>query len=137
MTIHEGFTSIHQAPVDHVSREPQRVAGPVGAPPHADTLNGSKHANMKELRVTTQREVLRVAFAFDPSRAGILLVGGDKAGVSQKRFYRQLIEKADRLYDALAPCVGDGQLDLAGFHYFTFNRLVTTWKWEREKERVR
>ena len=36
MAIHEGFTSIHQAPVDHVSREPQRVAGPVGAPPDAD-----------------------------------------------------------------------------------------------------
>ena len=39
MAIHEGFTSIHQAPVDHVSREPQRVAGPVGAPPDADALN--------------------------------------------------------------------------------------------------
>ena len=39
MAIHEGFTSIHQAPVDHVSREAQRVAGPVGAPPDADALN--------------------------------------------------------------------------------------------------
>ena len=40
MAIHEGFTSIHQAPlVDQVSREPQRVAGPVGAPPDADALN--------------------------------------------------------------------------------------------------
>ena len=40
MAIHEGFTSIHQAPlVDHVSRQPQRVAGPVGAPLDADALN--------------------------------------------------------------------------------------------------
>jgi len=40
IAIHEGFTSIHQAPLaDHVSRQPQRVAGPVGAPPDADALN--------------------------------------------------------------------------------------------------
>jgi len=40
MAIHEGFTSIHQASlVDHVSREPQRVAGLVGAPLDADALN--------------------------------------------------------------------------------------------------
>jgi methylenetetrahydrofolate reductase (NADPH) len=44
---------------------------------------------------------------------------------------------ADRLYDALAPHVGDGRLNLAGFHYFTFNRLVETWTWERGKARVR
>jgi methylenetetrahydrofolate reductase (NADPH) len=43
---------------------------------------------------------------------------------------------ADRLYDALAPHVGDGRLNLAGFHYFTFNRLVETWTWEHGK-RVR
>ena len=54
---------------------------------------------MKELRASTADEVLRVAFAFDPNRVGILLVAGDKSGVSQKRFYRQLIAKADALYD--------------------------------------
>jgi hypothetical protein len=67
---------------------------------HADTLNGSKHANMKELRADTADQVLRIAFAFDPDRVGILLVAGDKGGVSQKRFYKQLIEKADKLFDA-------------------------------------
>ena len=44
--------------------------------------------------------VLRIAFAFDPDRNGILLIGGDKSGVSTKRFYKQLIEKADQLYAA-------------------------------------
>lgn len=73
--------------------------GPKLGRPHADTLNGSKHTNMKELRASTADEVLRVAFAFDPNRVGILLVAGDKSGVSQKRFYRQLIAKADALYD--------------------------------------
>jgi hypothetical protein len=54
---------------------------------------------MKELRADTADKVMRVAFAFDPNRAAILLVGGDKSGVSQKRFYKQLIAKADELFD--------------------------------------
>ncbi len=77
-----------------------KLLGPQLARPHADTPNGSKHANMKELRADTKSCVLRIAFAFDPQRTAILLVGGDKAGVSQKRFYRQLITRADALYDA-------------------------------------
>lgn len=55
---------------------------------------------MKELRADTKDEVLRIAFAFDPERAAILLVGGDKSGVGQKRFYKQLIAKADAFYEA-------------------------------------
>jgi len=77
-----------------------KLLGPALKRPHADTLNGSKHANMKELRASTANKVLRVAFAFDPNRVGILLIVGDKSGVSKKRFYRQLIAKADVLYDA-------------------------------------
>jgi hypothetical protein len=77
-----------------------KLLGPRLARPHADTLNGSRYANMKELRASTADHVLRIAFAFDPDRNGILLIGGDKSGVSKKRFYRQLIEKADQLYAA-------------------------------------
>lgn len=77
-----------------------KLFGPQLARPHADTLNGSRYANMKELRGKTAAHVLRVAFAFDPQRSAILLVGGDKAGVSEKQFYKQLIEKADQLYAA-------------------------------------
>jgi transcriptional regulator with XRE-family HTH domain len=55
--------------------------GPGLGRPTVDTLKGSKHANMKELRFGWQGEVWRVAFAFDPDRQAILLVGGDK-GVS-------------------------------------------------------
>ena len=65
----------------------------------ADTLNGSGHPNMKELRFDAAGGVWRIAFAFDPNRKAILLVAGDKSGVSQKRFYRQLIERADRRFD--------------------------------------
>ncbi len=43
---------------------------------------------------------MRIGFAFDPKRAAILLVGGNKAGVNQKRFYGALIATADERYDA-------------------------------------
>jgi hypothetical protein len=75
-----------------------KVLGPQLKRPHADTLNGSDYANMKELRAGTGRAVLRAAFAFDPLRTAILLIGGDKSGMSEKRFYKQLIAKADKLY---------------------------------------
>ncbi len=53
---------------------------------------------MKELRADTAKAVLRAAFAFDPLRTAILLTGGDKSGVREKRFYKQLIARADKLY---------------------------------------
>lgn len=64
-----------------------------------DALNGSRQANTKELRFDAAHSVWRVAFAFDPKRKAILLVAGDKSGGSEKRFYRQLIAKADRRFD--------------------------------------
>jgi hypothetical protein len=74
--------------------------GPALGRPHADTLAGSKHANMKELRFRAADGVWRVAFAFDPVRQAVLLVAGDKSGVSQKRFYSALIRKADARFSA-------------------------------------
>jgi methylenetetrahydrofolate reductase (NADPH) len=41
----------------------------------------------------------------------------------------------DRLYDALMPALGDPQLNIAGFHFFTFNQLVETWRWLIDKDR--
>ena len=73
--------------------------GPTLGRPHVDTLAGSKHANMKEIRFDAGDGAWRVAFAFDPKRGAVLLVAGDKSGVSQKRFYRSLIEKADGRFD--------------------------------------
>jgi hypothetical protein len=73
--------------------------GPRLGRPHADTLAGSRHANMKELRFNADDGVWRVAFAFDRERQAILLVAGDKAGVAQKRFYKGLIARADKRFD--------------------------------------
>src|SRR3984957_19276492 len=60
--------------------------GPKLGRPRADTLKGSRHANMKELRFSAADGEWRVAFAFDPMRNAILLVAGDKSGGSEKRF---------------------------------------------------
>lgn len=71
--------------------------GPNLSRPHADTVNGSRHSNMKELRTQCRGRPLRTFFAFDPRRCAILLIGGDKTGDS--RFYERMIPIADELFD--------------------------------------
>jgi hypothetical protein len=75
-----------------------KLLGPGLGRPNADTLKGSKHANMKELRARTAHAMIRIAFAFDPQRTAILLCAGNKPGVAQKRFYKQMIARADALF---------------------------------------
>ena len=48
----------------------------------------------------TRAPVWRVAFALDPKRKAILLVAGDKSGVSKKLFYKTLIARANKRYQA-------------------------------------
>ena len=74
--------------------------GPTLGRPRVDTLNGSRHANMKEIRFNAADGVWRVAFAFDPRRQAILLAAGDKSGIGERRFYNALIKKADQRLDA-------------------------------------
>ena len=74
--------------------------GPQLGRPRVDTLKDSRHTNMKELRFVAADGVWRVAFAFDPMRKAMLLVAGDKSGVSQRKFYKRLIAKADDRFDA-------------------------------------
>ncbi len=76
-----------------------RDFGPNLGRPTVDTLKGSTHANMKELRFDWEGEVWRVAFAFDRMRRAVLLVCGDKSGVDKKRFYRKLIAVADERFN--------------------------------------
>ena len=73
--------------------------GPDLGRPTVDTLKGSRHSNMKELRFSWNGQVWRVAFAFDPQRQAIVLVGGDKGGADQRRFYKRLLTVADARYD--------------------------------------
>ncbi|MES3000571.1 MAG: type II toxin-antitoxin system RelE/ParE family toxin [Pseudomonadota bacterium] len=78
------------------------IAGPRTGRPHVDTLSGSKHSNMKELRYDSLdgTQVWRAAFAFDPNQEAIILCAADKQGTSQVKFYRTLIAKADRRFDS-------------------------------------
>jgi len=73
--------------------------GPALGRPVVDTIEGSRHPNMKELRVTSGRQsAIRILFAFDPERRAVLLVGGDKAG-NWERWYRDNIPLADDRFD--------------------------------------
>jgi hypothetical protein len=65
--------------------------------PYSSGVQGSRHGHMRELRIQSSGKPLRVFYAFDPRRAAILLIGGDKSG--DNRFYKRLIPVADRLYD--------------------------------------
>jgi hypothetical protein len=76
------------------------VFGPQLGRPRVDTLFGSRHANMKELRFDAADGAWRFAFAFDPKRRAIVLCGGDKSGGSQRRFYRHLIDASDKRLDS-------------------------------------
>jgi hypothetical protein len=67
--------------------------------PHADTLKGSKIKNLKELRVKTFEHIYRITFLFDKERDGILLIGGDKKGVNQQKFYKDLIKESETLLE--------------------------------------
>jgi hypothetical protein len=70
--------------------------GPTLGRPLVDTIQHSRHPNMKELRPLGG--AIRILFAFDPRRVAILLIGGDKTG-QWTTWYERMIPVADRLYD--------------------------------------
>jgi hypothetical protein len=74
-----------------------RRVGPALGRPHVDTVKGSRHSNLKELRTQCAGRPFRTFFAFDPRRSAILLIGGDKTG--DDRFYQRMVPLADTLYD--------------------------------------
>lgn len=77
-----------------------RDQGPMLGRPLVDTVVGSRHANMKELRPgSTGRTEIRVLFAFDAGREAILLVGGDKSGDWQGWYQRNIPIADDRFDD--------------------------------------
>ncbi len=73
--------------------------GPHLGRPLVDSITGSRHHNMKELRPgSAGGSELRMLFAFDPHRTAVALVAGNKAG-EWSPWYRRAIGEADRLFD--------------------------------------
>ena len=71
--------------------------GPQLSRPYADTLNGAKFLNMKELRIQSKGQPLRAFYAFDPKRVGVVLCAGNKVG-NEKQFYKNMIPVAEKEY---------------------------------------
>jgi hypothetical protein len=71
--------------------------GPTLGRPRVDTIKGSKLKNLKELRVRHTGEPIRILFAFDPWKKGILLVGGNKAG--DKNWYKRNVSIAEKRFN--------------------------------------
>jgi len=63
--------------------------------PRCSGVSSSKHRRMRELRIQHQGRPYRVLYAFDPNRAAVLLIGGDKTG--KNRWYEIFVPIADRL----------------------------------------
>lgn len=83
--------------------------GPQLGRPRADTLKGSRHVNMKELRFYADHGIWRVTYAFDPTRTCIVLAAGNKSGRSERRFYQKLIAKSDARFDAYLRMLSSGR----------------------------
>ena len=74
------------------------IYGPNLPRPYSDVLKGSKlYKNLKELRTQTDKHVLRVAYYFDHARKAFLLIGGDKKGKDEDKFYKNLIAEAESI----------------------------------------
>ena len=71
--------------------------GPTLRMPHSSGVAASRHGHMRELRIQHEGRPYRVLYAFDPRRAAILRIGGDKTG--NNRWYEQYVPIADTIYD--------------------------------------
>ena len=92
----ETLTEAEQESID-VSVRLLEAMGPRLPFPHSSGVKGSKHGQMREIRIQHAGRPYRVLYAFDPRRAAILLIGGDKTG--NDRWYDINVPLADRLYD--------------------------------------
>lgn len=93
------FSSLSHAEAEDVMSvvDLLRVLGPELSMPHSSRLMRARHRHMRELRIQHAGRPYRVLYIFDPRRAAVLLLGGDKTG--KKRWYEQNVPRADRLYD--------------------------------------
>lgn len=65
--------------------------------PYSSKIIDAKLSHLRELRIQHKGKPYRILYAFDPKRAGILLIGGNKGG--DDRWYKKHIPIAEKLYD--------------------------------------
>jgi len=92
----DGLTAEEQRSIRSVI-EQLAAFGPFLRHPLCSGIQGSRHRHMRELRIQHSGRPYRVLYAFDPRRAAILLIGGEKTG--DDRWYDRFIPIADTLYD--------------------------------------
>jgi hypothetical protein len=103
----ESLTAEEQDSVAHSVRLLEEH-GPALQHPHSTRIVTSRHHHMRELRIQHEGRPYRVLYAFDPRRAALLLIGGEKTG--DARWYDEYVPKADALYDAhLAALAREGR----------------------------
>ena len=95
----EWWQELNEAAQDEISATVELLTGhgPDLPFPYSSGVCGSRHSHMREPRIQSGGKPLRIFYPFDPRRAAILLIGGDKTG--DKQFYKRMIPVADRLYD--------------------------------------
>ena len=70
--------------------------GPSLGFPYSSDVRGSRHGNLRELRIQHRGHPYRVLYAFDSRRTAILLLGGSKKG--DERWYDRNLPIADWLW---------------------------------------
>ncbi len=102
------FETLDEAEQDEISAGLVLLStyGPQLGRPRVDSVRGSQYSNMKELRLQIAGSPWRILFAFDPERAAILLVGGNKSGA--KRWYETNVPIADARFQRHLDNLGDG-----------------------------
>jgi len=83
--------------------------GPALTRPHADTIHGSRIANLRELRIQHEGRPYRILYVFDPRRTGVLLIGGDKTG--KPCWYEEFVPKAEAIYEQHLREIGAEETD--------------------------
>jgi hypothetical protein len=71
--------------------------GPALPFPYSSGIETSRRRQMRDLRIQHRGRPYRVLYSFDPRRAAILLLGGDKTG--NARWYEENVPRADSLFD--------------------------------------
>ena len=95
----EWWTGLSDSAQDSISVTVELLMehGPRLRYPHSSDVKGSRHGRMRELRIQSGGDPIRIFYAFDPRRTAILLIGGNKRG--DDRFYGTHVPIADKLYD--------------------------------------